>query len=79
MYDVVPIWRRGDLVEIDGLLAVVVGVAGEPGVPEDHIAVWFGDPHCVRKSLGGVGGQQPEIWTVPAQYFALAAEPIWNH
>lgn len=79
MDDVVSIWRRGDLVEIDGLLAVVVGVAGEPDVPEDHVAVWFGDPRCVRKSLGGSGGKRPELWTVPARYLVVTAEPIWNH
>lgn len=72
-------WRRGDLVELDGLLAVVVGLAGDPNVPEDHVAVWFGDPRCVRKSQDGSGGQRPELWTVPAEYFVPAAEPNWNH
>ena len=43
-------WKRGDLVELDGLLAVVVGVEGDPDIPEDHVAVWFGDPRCERKS-----------------------------
>jgi hypothetical protein len=46
---------------------------------EDHIAVWFGDPHRVRKSKGGPGGQRPEIWTVPAEYFVPAAESTWHH
>ena len=73
------IWRRGDLVELDGLLAVVVGLAGDTEVPEDHVAVWFGDPRCVRKSEGGPGARQPEVWTVPAEYLVAAAEPIWQH
>jgi hypothetical protein len=72
-------WRRGDLVELNGLLAVVVGVAGDADVPEDHVAVWFGDPRCDRKSEGGAGGQRPEVWTVPAEYFVAAAEPVWKH
>lgn len=72
-------WKRGDLVELDGLLAVVVAVEGDPHVGEDHIAVWFGDPRCLRKSKGGTGGQQPEIWTVPAEYFEEAASPVWKH
>ncbi|MDR3637849.1 MAG: hypothetical protein P4L84_28850 [Isosphaeraceae bacterium] len=69
-------WCR---VELDGLLAVVVGVAGDPDVPEEHVAVWFGDPRYVRKSQDGPGGQQPEVWTVPAEYLVSAAEPIWRH
>ena len=52
-------WKRGDLVELDGLLAVVVGVEGDPDVPEDHLAVWFGDPRGECKSQGGRGGGQP--------------------
>jgi hypothetical protein len=43
-------WRRGDIVELDGLLAVVVGSEGDPNVPDGHTAVWFGDPRCTRKS-----------------------------
>src|SRR5215203_1085905 len=27
-------WKRGDLVELDGLLAVVVALAGDPDVPD---------------------------------------------
>jgi hypothetical protein len=72
-------WKHGDLVELDGLLAVVVGVEGDPNVPEDHVAVWFGDPQCERKSQGGTGGKRPEIWTVPAEYFVAAAPPPWKH
>jgi hypothetical protein len=72
-------WCRGDLVELDGLLAVVVGIEGDPDVPEEHIAVWFGDPRCIRKSKGGSGGQQPELWTVPVELFVAAATPIWKH
>lgn len=72
-------WGRGDLVEMDGLLAVVVGVEGDLDVPQGHLAVWFGDPRCERKSEGGTGGQQPEIWTVPTEYLVAAAPPIWKH
>jgi hypothetical protein len=72
-------WRRGDIVELDGLLAVVTGIEGDPGVPDEHIAVWFGDPRCKRKSEGGVGGVHPEIWTVPREYFVPAAPPVLKH
>ena len=72
-------WQRGDLVELDGVLAVVTSIAGDPGVPDDHIAVWFGDPRCKRKSEGGTGGASPEIWTVPEEYFVAAAPPVFKH
>ena len=72
-------WRRGDLVELDGILAVVVGVAGDLNVPDGHVAVWFGSPRRVRKSQGGLGGQRPEVVTVPAEYFVAAAVPVWQH
>jgi hypothetical protein len=71
--------RRGDLVELDGLLAAVVGVEGDANVPEDHVALWFGDPHCQRMSEGGVGGQHPEVWTVPEEYVVSAASPVYKH
>ena len=72
-------WSRGDFVELDGLLAVVVGGEGEPEVPDDHVAVWFGDPRSVRKSDGGSGGQSPEVWTVPADLLVRAAGPSIKH
>ena len=73
------IWNRGDLVELDGLLAVVVGVVGDANVPDGHVAVWFGDPRCKRISEGGVGGNSPEVWTVPAEYLSPSTPPILKH
>lgn len=72
-------WNRGDLIELDGLLGVVVGVDGDPDVLADHVALWFGEPKCTRKSQGGLGGQRPEVWTVPEHFCALAAGPIYKH
>lgn len=69
-------WKPGDLVEVDGLLAVVVGAAD---VPNNHVAVWFGEPRCVRRSQGGNGGAHPEIWTVPADYVIGAAKAVIKH
>jgi hypothetical protein len=73
------LWQRGDLVELDGLLAVVVGIDGDDGVPEDHVALWFGDPRCTRKSEGGAGGAAPEVWTVPEDLCVRAAPPLVRH
>jgi hypothetical protein len=38
-------FQIGSFVEFDGLLAVVVGVAGHNDVPEEHLALWFGEPN----------------------------------
>ncbi len=73
------IWRRGDLVEFDGILAAVVGVEGDPGVPEEHVALWFGEPRGVRTSRGGVGGLRPVILTVPEEYCRPALEADVRH
>ena len=72
-------WQPGRLVEFDGLLAVVVGTDADSWVPEEHVALWFGEPRADRKSQGGPGGLRPELWTVPADYCAPAAEPVVRH
>ena len=73
------LWRHGQLVEMDGMLAVVVGIDGDPGVPEEHVILWFGKPHTVRTSQGGTGGVRPEVWTVPEEYCVPAAVPDVRH
>ena len=49
-------FKKGDMVEIDGLLAAIVGNDEDEYVPEDHIAVWFGDRITKIVSDGGVNG-----------------------
>ncbi|MEG3439476.1 hypothetical protein V0288_20280 [Pannus brasiliensis CCIBt3594] len=61
-------FERGDFVEFDGLLAVVVGTDGDGRAPEGHVALWFGDPEGQRVSEGGTGGSRPEVLTVPIDY-----------
>ena len=72
-------WQRGDFVEFDGLLAVVVGAPGDPEVPEDHVMLWFGEPRGRRRSEGGTGAGRPEVCTVPAEYCQPSPEPILSH
>jgi hypothetical protein len=69
-------FNRGDLVEIEGRIAVVVGTAQDGGAPEDHIAVWFGDPKTARGDKGSV---TPEVWTIPEECFTKAKEPKVLH
>jgi len=71
--------QRGQFVELDGLLAVVVGTDLDPWVPEDHVAIWFGEPRTTRSCEGGLGGQRPEIWTVPVEHCTTASEPVVRH
>ena len=73
------LWRRGDIVELDGLLAVVTAVEGDPEVPKGHVTLWFGEPRCKRKSEGGIGGARPEVCTVPEEYCVYAATSITSH
>ena len=72
-------FKRGDFVEIDELLAVVVGTVGDGTAPDDHIIVWFGDPRGTRVSEGGQGNLQPEVWTIPLEYCKLAPQPLVKH
>ena len=72
-------FKLGDFVELDGLLAVVVGTFESGCAPEDHLALWFGEPSAIRKSQGGAGNLEPQVWTVPSEYCLAAAAPIYNH
>jgi hypothetical protein len=72
-------FQNGDFVELDGLLAVVVGLGGETGVPEGHVALWFGEPQGRRISDGGAGGLVPVVWTVPAEHCRPAKTPEFQH
>lgn len=72
-------FKKGDFAELDGVPCVVVGVYGDEDVPEDHIAVWFGDPVVISKSKGGKGNVIPEVWTVPEEYFEPGQPPNIRH
>jgi hypothetical protein len=69
-------FKRGDIVEISGQLAAVVGTFEDGSAPEDHLAVWFGNPRTER---GGTGGQKPEVWTIPEDLFKKAIDPEVLH
>lgn len=71
--------QKGQLIEFDGVPAVIVGLPGEIDVPEDHVALWFGNPNAIRKSQGGIGGIAPEVWTVPANLGKPGAVPTFKH
>ena len=46
------IFTRGQFVESDGLLAVVVGTPEDGGAPDNHLTLWYGEPECKRISHG---------------------------
>jgi hypothetical protein len=64
--------KRGDMVTMDGRLAAVVGVEGDPAVPDGHVAIWFGDAGVGRALEVGSPRSHAEAWTVPAEYCSLA-------
>ncbi len=69
----------GVFVEFDGLPGVVVATDDAAWVPEDHLAVWFGDPRAMRKSRGGRGAVAPEVWIVPIDACGFGVEPMIKH
>lgn len=72
-------FHLGQLVEFDGLLGAVVGTDQDSWVPEDHVALWFGNPPTIRRSQGGVGGARAEVWTIPTELCHPAMEPVVMH
>ncbi len=63
------LWKRGDFVLLNERLAVVVGVEGDSNCPDEHLALWFGDPQSLT----------PEVWAVPAEYCEPASPANINH
>ena len=57
------------MVELNGRFAAVVGIEGDPGVPENHVALFYG--------VDSAG--QADVWTVPAEYPVPAPAPIFKH
>ena len=72
-------WKKGDIVVLNGLLAVVVGIAGDSNVPEDYIAIWYGELHGQIVFEGDSSEGKPKVYTVPAEYCRPGPEPIYLH
>jgi hypothetical protein len=72
-------WQRGQLVEFNAMLAVIVGTDADQWVPEGHVALWFGEPRTASESESKPGQLRPEVWTVPADLCTPAAEPDVRH
>lgn len=51
--------KRGQFATVGQSIGVVVLIEGDQDVPEDHIAIWYGETN-----LSG----SPKIRTVPAEY-----------
>ncbi|GAB3635323.1 hypothetical protein GCM10027422_09130 [Hymenobacter arcticus] len=50
-------------------------------VPEEHIAVWFGeiDTTVSQESDTIPGKSRMEVWTIPEEYFKKGPEPLVSH
>jgi hypothetical protein len=74
--------KRGSFVKLNGALCVVIGLAGETvgaeSVPEDHVAVWYGEHESTRLQEGALE-VAPEVWTVPLEYLGIGPAPTVRH
>lgn len=61
--------RRGDFVRVGEQVGVVTHLAGEGAVPEEHVAVWYGE----------VADREPQVRTVPAEYCVRVDEVFCYH
>jgi len=77
------LFKLGDILVFDGdgSSCVVVGLSGQilddDEVPEEHIAVWFGDNR--KESEEGLAKNRIEVWTIPEEYFKKGPEPLVSH
>lgn len=71
--------QPGSFVELDGLPAIVVQTPDGVNIPEDHVALWFGEPGATRISDGGSGNVHPELWIVPTEVCRDGLQPKCNH
>ncbi|MGJ8652637.1 MAG: hypothetical protein ACSHX8_05145 [Opitutaceae bacterium] len=68
-------FEKGDFIDFDGLLGVVVDTDESESVPEGHLTVWYGEPKTERISEGGEGNATPIVYNVPEEYCNPAATP----
>ena len=61
-----PILSRGQFVIVGSSPGVVVGIYSDRNVPEDHVAVWFGE-------ISGNG--DPRVKTVPEEQVTPLEKP----
>jgi hypothetical protein len=75
--------QRGDLVELNGLPCVIIALAGEfigdEEIPEEHVALWYGDNEAKPTWEGGRKGVKTEVWTVPLEYVEPGQVPTVLH
>jgi hypothetical protein len=80
-------FKLGDILELEwnNRHCVVVGLSGQildgEEVPEEHIAVWFGEiDNTASQEAGDVSGKsRMEVWTIPEEYFKKGPEPLVSH
>lgn len=72
-------FNKGDFVELDGLTAVIIATCCDADIPEEHVAIWFGDPSASRKSEKNYSRISPEVWIVPIDVCLAGLRPIFKH
>ena len=78
-------FKLGDVLELDGSHCVVVGLSGQilnrEEIPEEHIAVWFGEisSSASLKTEEIAEQSRIQVRTVPEEYFKKGPEPLVVH
>lgn len=64
-------FEKGDFAKLNGAICVVVGIKGDAGVPDEHVAASFGEVN---------ENGSPIAHTVPIEYFeVLLTQPDFQH
>ena len=66
-----PLLRVGDFVRVGSDVGVVVGLSDGVEVPEEHLAVWYGEV--------GEAADVPRCRTVPAEYCEVVSTVEYYH
>lgn len=62
--------KKAQFVMLDAKrIGIIVGTELDANVPDDHVAIWFGN----------MENGKPEVWTVPAEYCKRAPDPVYKH
>jgi hypothetical protein len=65
-----PMVKKGDFVQINKQVGVVVMIGQEMGGDlENHTGIWFGTYE----------NGAPEVWTIPTEYLAEGPAPVLQH
>ena len=66
---------KGDIVDFEGLLGVIIDTDESGDLSKGHVTVWFGEQRSTKTSDGEEGNQAPVVYNMPARYCKRAKKP----